>query len=166
MQAFGISLSGLIAYAVNFVILVVLLRLLLYKPVKQMLEGRKQRIAEGLDAAERAAAEAAEQRARFEQELQEARGAAQAEAARLAQQAEQVRHEVLQAAAREAAELKERARQELEQERRQAAAELEQQTAELALAISRKVVGAALDQAAQRRLVDQFVRQLGPEGSK
>ena len=86
MQALGISLFGMIAYAINFVILVLLLRLLLYQPVKQMLEGRKQRIAEGLDAAERASAEAAQQRVRFERELEEARGAAQAEAAKLAQQ--------------------------------------------------------------------------------
>ena len=161
MEALGISLGGLIAYAINFVVLVLLLRLLLYKPVKRMLEGRKQRIAEGLDAAERASAEAAEQRAKFERELEEARGAAQAEAARLAQQAEQVRHEALQAAEQEAAEIKARAREEIEQERRQVAAELQQQTAELALAISRKVVGAALDPAAQRRLVDRFVRDLG-----
>ena len=166
MQALGISLFGMIAYAINFVILVLLLRLLLYQPVKQMLEGRKQRIAEGLDAAERASAEAAQQRVRFERELEEARGAAQAEAAKLAQQAEHVRHEVLQAAELEAAEITARAREEIEQERREVAAELEQQTAELALAISRKVVGAALDQAAQQRLVEQFVRQLGTEGSK
>lgn len=164
MEALGLSAFGLLAYAVNFVILVVLLRVLLYKPIKQMLEGRKQRIAEGLDAADRAAAEAAGQRATFERELEEARGAAQAEAAKLAQQAEQVRHEVLQAAEREAEEIKERAREEIEQERGQAAAELERQTAELALAISRKVIGAALDQAAQRRLVDQFVRELGEGG--
>ena len=161
MEALGISVFGLIAYAINFAILVVLLRVLLYKPVKQLLENRKQRIAEGLDAAERAAAAAAEQRGKFERELEEARGTAQAEAAKLAQQAEQVRHEVLQAAEQEAAEIKERAREEIEQERRQAAAELEQQAADLAMAISRKVVGAALDQAAQRRLVDQFVSDLG-----
>lgn len=161
MEALGLNPAGLIAYAVNFVILVVLLRLLLYKPVKQMLEGRKQRIAEGLAAADRAEAAAAEQRAGFERELQEARDAAQAEAAKLAQRSEQVRREVLQAAEREAAELKERAREEIEQERRQAAAELERQTAQLALAIARKVVGEALDQGAQQRLVDQFVRDLG-----
>jgi F-type H+-transporting ATPase subunit b len=161
VQALGISLFGLIAYLVNFVILVVLLRVLLYKPVKQLLENRKQRIAEGLDAAERAAADAAEQRSTFERELDEARGTAQAEAGKLAQQAEQVRHEVLHAAEQEAAEIKARAREEIEQERRQAAAELEQQAAELAMAISRKVVGAALDQAAQRRLVEQFVSDLG-----
>ena len=166
MQALGISLFGLIAYAINFVVLVVLLRVLLYKPVKRMLDNRKQRIAEGLEAAERATADAAEQRARFERELEEARGTAQAEAAKLAQQAERVRHEVLHAAEQEAAKIKARAREEIEQERRQAAAELQQQTADLAMAISRKVLGMALDQAAQRRLVDRFVSELGTGAGK
>jgi F-type H+-transporting ATPase subunit b len=77
-----------------------------------------------------------------------------------------VRHEVLQAAEQEAAEIKARAHEEIEQQRQQAAAELEQHTAELALAVARKVVGAALDQQAQRRLVDRFVQELGVAGER
>jgi F-type H+-transporting ATPase subunit b len=73
LEALGISVNGIIAYIINFVILVVLLRMFLYQPVKNMLAQRQQRIAEGLEAADRAAQEAAQQKAEFEKSLAKAR---------------------------------------------------------------------------------------------
>ena len=160
MEALGISLNGLIAYAINFVVLVVLLRVLLYKPVKNMLEARQQRIAEGLEAAGRASADAERQRQEFDKELAAARTDAQAEAKRLAEQTEKMRAEALEAAEQEAEQIRSEARQEMERERARLASELQREAAELALEISRKVVGAAVDESAQRRLVDQFVAEL------
>ena len=160
MEALGISLSGLIAYAINFVVLVVLLRVLLYKPVKNMLAARQQRIAEGLEAADRASADAEQQRQEFDKELAAARSEAQAEAKRLAEQTEKMRTEALAAAEQEAGQIRSEARQEMERERARLASELQREAAELALEISRKVVGAAVDESAQRRLVDQFVAEL------
>lgn len=166
MQALGISLVGLIAYAINFLVLVVLLRLLLYKPVKDVLDKRKLRIAEGLEAAERASEEASEQRKKFEGELEEARGKARIEAAKLAEQVEKVRNDVLQSAEKEAAAIKDRIMKEIAQERQQAEAALEQQTVELALAISKKVVGEALDQDSQRLLVARFLNEMKDESKQ
>ena len=54
MEALGITPFGLIAYIINFALLVVLLQIFLYKPVKNILVQRQQRIAEGLAAADRA----------------------------------------------------------------------------------------------------------------
>jgi F-type H+-transporting ATPase subunit b len=160
VEALGISLNGVIAYAVNFTLLIVLLRVLLYKPVTKMLHTRQERIAEGLQAADRAAADAAEQRSQFDKELQEARAVAQADAKVLAEQTEQMRAETVRAAELEAEQIRAQAREEMERERAQVAGELQHEAAELALAISRKVVGAAVDEATQRRLVDQFVAEL------
>ena len=44
MEALGIAPFGLIAYIINFALLVVLLQMFLYKPIKGMLEQRQQRI--------------------------------------------------------------------------------------------------------------------------
>lgn len=160
MEALGVSLNGLIAYAINFVVLVVLLRVLLYKPVKNMLGVRQQRIAEGLEAADKASADAERQRQEFDKDLAEARSDAQAEAKRLAEQTEKMRAEALQAAEQEAEQIRSEARQEMERERARLASDLQREAAELALEISRKVLGAAVDESAQRRLVDQFVAEL------
>jgi len=58
-SALGISIPLLVAQLVNFSILLVILRFTLYRPVLRMLDERKQRIAEGLNAAEIARREAA-----------------------------------------------------------------------------------------------------------
>ncbi|MBE7553008.1 MAG: F0F1 ATP synthase subunit B [Anaerolineales bacterium] len=161
MEALGISPFGIVAYIVNFIILVVLLQMFLYKPVTQMLAQRQQRIADGLSAADRAAREAALQRAEFEKELAKAREASQAEARKAAEATEKMRQDIIAAAQKEAEEIKARARAEAEQEKQQVATDLQKEAASLAMQITRKVVGGAIDENAQRTLVNQFLANLG-----
>ena len=161
MEALGVSVIGLAAYAANFIILVVLLRLFLYKPVKGMLARRQQRIADGLEAADRAQNEAEGQRAAFERELAAARDEAQQEARAAAEATERMRGDVLQAARDEAEEIKARAREEAERERQQVAADLQREAGELALLIARKVIADAVDPAAHRALVDRALADIG-----
>ena len=161
MEALGINVNGIIAYVINFALLVVLLRMFLYKPVKDMLAQRQQRIAEGLESAERASREAAEQRAKFEKDLAEARQASQEEARKAAEATEKMRQGILEAAQQEAAEIKAKAVADAEQEKQQVMADLQKQAADLAMQITNKVVGNAIDENAQRKLVDQFLADLG-----
>ena len=161
MEALGVSPIGLAAYAANFIILVVLLRLFLYKPVKAMLARRQQRIADGLEAAERAQNEAEGQRAAFERELAAARDEAQKEARAAAEATERMRGEVLDAARAEAEQIKTRAREETEREREQVAVALRREAGELALLIARRVVADTVDPAAQRALVDRVLVDIG-----
>ncbi len=161
MEALGISLSGIIAYVVNFAILVVLLRMFLYSPVKNMLEQRRHRISNALAAADRAAEEAAQQRAEFEKELAKARQASQEESRRAAEATEKMRQDILASAQQEADQIRARAREEAEQERQAIMSDLQKQAAELAVQITGKVVGKAVDESAQRKLVSQFLAELG-----
>ena len=72
-----------------------------------------------------------------------------------------MRQDILDAARKEAEDIKVRAREEAEQERQQVAADLQKQAAELAMRITHKVVGEAVDDQAQRKLVDQFLADMG-----
>ena len=157
MEALGIAPFQLVLYAVNFIALVVLLRLFLYKPVKVMLARRQQKIADGLEAAERAQKEAAGQRAAFERELAAAREDAQQEARAAAEATERMRGDVLQSAREEAEQIKARAREEAEREGEQVTGALRREAGELALLIARKVIAEAVDPAAHRALVDRVL---------
>lgn len=161
MAALGVTPYGLIAYVFNFGLLVLILQAVLYKPVKNMLVQRQQRIANGLAAADKAAQEAAQQRAEFERELAKARETSQAEAKRIAAGTEKMRQDILVAAQKEAEDIKARAREEAAQERQQVMADLQNQAASLAMQITRKVIAEAIDEKAQRKLVDQFLANLG-----
>ena len=54
LNLFGIESKLFIAQIINFAILLIILKLLLYKPIAQMLEERRNKIKQGLDDAKNA----------------------------------------------------------------------------------------------------------------
>lgn len=161
MAALGIDPIVILIYVINFFLVLFVLQRLAYKPVQEMLERRRREIESGLSAAETAQQQAAQQRAEFERELAKARETSQAEARKAAEATEKMRQEILTASQREAEEIKARAREEAEQERQQVSADLQKQAAELAVQIARKVIGEAIDETTQRKLVNKFLTDLG-----
>jgi F-type H+-transporting ATPase subunit b len=161
LAALGFDFLTIAIYTIQFLILFAILKVIAYGPISEMLEKRKQAIADGLAAAERAQQDAAQQRAAFEKELADTRNVSHAEAQKAAEATKKMREEIIVAARQEADDIKARAREEAKQERQQIADELRRQTAELAMQITRKVVGDAIDQNAQRKLTEQFLANLG-----
>ncbi|MGQ9768506.1 MAG: F0F1 ATP synthase subunit B family protein, partial [Anaerolineae bacterium] len=90
MEKLGINLGFFISQLVNFTLLAVLLWLLLYKPVLNMLNQRKERIAKSMadvDAAREAAARAQQE---YDRKIAEAQRKAQEIIAQAAQTGEKV----------------------------------------------------------------------------
>jgi F-type H+-transporting ATPase subunit b len=152
----GINLTFLITQIVNFVVLLLILRMWAWKPILRALEQRRERIAQGLEDA-RVAAEA---RANAEKEAQALLGRAQADANQkireAAERAEQVAREIHAAAEKDAAAMREAAAAEAEQTRTAALGELRGQVAALAIAAAQKLIGDSLDEKRQRHLVEEF----------
>src|SRR3989337_2239908 len=84
--ALGINFPGLAAQIINFGILLVLLRLVAYKPVMRMLDERRERIRESLATADRVR----EREAQAEKEAQQALGEARQEGQELGAQDQQL----------------------------------------------------------------------------
>ena len=150
----------LIAQLVNFLILFVLLKRFLYRPVLDMLERRRARIAEGLRDAERSA----ERLAGIEIERKQVLDAAALERQRVLEaavfEAEQLRERRVQAAEVEAAGVLVRARDEAERTRRELLAEVRREVGDLVVAISEKVTADILTEAQHGRLVERAVAEL------
>ncbi len=160
----GINLTFLISQIVNFILLLLVLRLWAWKPILSMLEKRKQTIAKGLEDA-RLAAEA---RANAEKEAERILTEAQQEAAgklrEASERAEAVAREVQTAAEMDVVKLRETATAEATAERDRVLADLRGHVAALAIAAAQKVVGEALDEKRHRALIDGFFS--GVEGGK
>jgi len=153
----GFNLPALITQLINFALLLVLLRLFVYKPVLRLLDERRRRIQEGLGRAAEATsqAQASEQEARriVEQAQQESRQSiqqAQEGAARL-------RAELEERARRDAETIVTRARQEVQAERDQAIAQLRREFADLTIAAAERVTRQAIDRQAHQRLIDEVL---------
>lgn len=159
MEALGISPNLLITQILNFIILLVVLRLLLYKPITDMLNSRKQKIQESLEYADRVKKDAAEQQKEFERKLEETRRETQAAAQAAAQVGEKEREAILAQAREDARKLIEQAKGQIDYERKQMMADLHDEVVRLSLLAAQKVIGQSLDDQAHRQLVSDFIAQ-------
>jgi F-type H+-transporting ATPase subunit b len=165
MEKLGVNVSWLLAQLINFILILFILRMLVYKPVLNMLATRKQKIQESLDYAEKVKIEAANQQKEFERKLDDARREAQSTAASAQQAAERERQRILAEAQEEAQRIKESARGELDYERKQMVSELRQQVIDLSLLGAQRVIGANLDEKKSRQLVENFLNEVDFGGS-
>ena len=164
MEALGINLGLLIVQLIAFAIVFLTLNAWVYKPILDMMESRKQKIAQGLEDA-RVAAEA---RANAEKEAAKVLAEAQAEASKVVREATEraasAGKDVKAAAEAEAAKAREAAMAEAELERNRILGDLRGQVAALAIAAANKLVGDALDEKKQHALIDEFFS--GVKGDK
>lgn len=156
MEALGINLGYLFVQIFNFLIVLVVLRAWVYKPVVGLLQKRRETIAQGLEDA-RIAAEA---RANAEQAAEGIVAEAQQEANKMVREAteraEQAAAEVKVGAEKEAEGTRKSALAEGEALRTQALGEVRGHVASLAVAAAQKIIGDALDQERQKQLVKEF----------
>ena len=159
MDELGLNLPVLIAQLVNFFLLLVLLRVLLYRPILEVLDRRSQRIREGLEAAEQSKEQAAKAEQDLAGQLAEARRQGQTLIAQAQESAGRIQEDSRNQARREAEALLERARSEIQLERDRAIAELRRQFADLTVAAAEKVINQSLDRQAHRRLIDEVLAE-------
>ena len=156
MEALGINLGLLIVQIIAFIIVFLTLNAWVYKPMLDMMDTRKKKIAQGLEDA-RVAAEA---RANAEKEAAKIISEAQAEAGKVVREAteraEVAAKDVRASAEAESAKAREAAMAEAELDRGRILGDLRGQVAALAIAAANKLVGDALDEKKQRALLDEF----------
>lgn len=159
VEALGLNLPQLIAQVANFLVLLIILRLTLYKPILRMLDERRERIASGLNAAEIARAEAAQAQANVQAQLDAARQEGQELVANAQSIATRLQAEARDQAQRDRDASMERARAEIDLERDRAIAELRAEFAEITVAAAEKVIGQSLDRQAHERVIDETIAQ-------
>ena len=156
MEKLGINLGFFLFQVFNFSVLAILLYAWAYKPIVEMLENRKKKIAQ----TEEDAREAADARANAEKEADKIIAEARAEAGNVMRDANEraqgVAKDVEAAAQAKAGEAKEKALADVEAERNQMLGDLRGQVAALAIAGAQKLVGEALDEKRQHALLSDF----------
>ncbi len=151
----------LLIQVVNFLILIALLSRFLFTPLKKFLVER----AEGIDRALAEARVAREAAAKAQEEYRAQILATQREAAALREQAqrevEAERQRLLKASRDEAQRMVDEARTAIEMETKRARATLREEVVTLSLAAAERLLGRSMTGEDQKRLADQYVRELG-----
>ena len=156
MEALGINLGLLIVQIIAFAIVFLTLQAWVYKPLLNMMESRKKKIAQGLEDA-RVAADA---RADAEKEAARVLAEAHAEAGKIVQEATEraaaAAREARLAVEKEAGTAREAILAEAQQERDRILGDLRGQVAALAAAATQKLIGETLDEKRQHALINEF----------
>ncbi|MEE3141562.1 MAG: F0F1 ATP synthase subunit B [Chloroflexota bacterium] len=159
MTELGVNLPSLIAYVVNFVILLGILYLLAYKPIIRLLDQRADRIRESLSAADEARQEATSARSAIDEQINEARREGQRLLDQSREAADRFRTEEMERARGEAEAFIERAHSDIQRERDAAIQEVRANFGDLAITAAEQVIRRSLDRQTHQELIAQVLEE-------
>jgi len=145
----------------NTCILCAVLSYLLYKPVKNFLAARREKIAGDIKSAENQLKEANEMKAMYERKLREIDKEKEAILGEARNRAVLREQEIIADAKKEAETLKNRAMVDIQREQEKAKDEIKKQIIEVSSIMAGKFVSVSIDQKQQDRLVDEVISDLG-----
>lgn len=159
MEGLGISVPTLITQIVTFIILLVLLRFVAYKPIMRMLDERSRRVKESMEQAEALKAQSAKGEEELKKQLEAASREGQERIARAIQAGEDVKQKAQEDAKKEAETLITRARAEIQKERDDAITEVRREFADLTVLAAGKVIEKSLDKEEHREIIDKVLEE-------
>ena len=144
----------------TFVVMLVLLAKLAFKPIAAALEKRGAAIKASLDDAEKSRTEAKKLMEDYQKQLAEAR----TEAGKVIEEArllgEKVRKEVVEKASNEASAAVQRAQEEIQRQKEKGVQEFKDTVASLSVQIASRVLEKEINEATHRQLVDNLIKDL------
>jgi len=159
MEALGINIPGLLTQIVSFLLLFLLLRAVLYKPLLRMMDERSARIRQSLETAEQTRQEAERSQEEMKKQIEEARAEGQAMIGRAREVADRFREEELAKARQEIDDERAKATANIQRERDSATEELRRQFAGMAITAAERVVERSLDAGAHRELIEGVLEE-------
>lgn len=149
--------------ALSMFVMFTLLSYLLFKPVRKMLEDRKQRVADEQETAKREKEEAIAYKVEYEQKLKEIDKEAQVILSDARKKAMHNESAIIAEAKEEAARIIARANNEIELEKKRALDDMKQEMISIASAMAGKVVTASIDTSIQDSLIDETLKEMGEQ---
>jgi F-type H+-transporting ATPase subunit b len=143
-----------------FAITMVLLSKLAFPRISQALERRKRTIEESIDTAQRTRTEAEQLLGEYRERLKEARAQAEEIVQRARQTADAHEHEAKEHSQEIVAEAQQRAEREIEVATKRALDDIRKEVADLTIMATEKVTRKTLDDADQKRLVEEALNEL------
>ena len=132
--------------ALSMLVMFTFLSYLLFKPVRKLLEDRKQRVADEQESAKNDRKEAAVYKEEYERK-----------------KAMKTENEIVAEAKEEAARIITRANNEIELERKRALDDMKQEMISIASAMAGKVVAASIDTSVQDELIEETLKEMGEQ---
>ena len=147
--------------ALNLLLLFVLLRKFLFKPVTELMEKRKKSIEQALNDAEEAKVNVAKMKNEYDMQIKSLKEDGERLINEARAKAAKEYDDIIAAAKKDAMAIVDKGRQDVERERAEMLRQVRQHIAALALTAATKVVQANMDTEANKSIVDKFIDEAG-----
>ena len=157
----GVNFWTMIFAWINLLVLYFILKKLLFKPVKNMIDSRQKEIDDMYSDAECAKTSANEMKAEYEEKIASADAESEEILRRAVRRAELREEEILKEADKKAARVMERAEEQIELEKKRAINDVKDEVSSIALGIAEAVIERDIDNNDHDSLIDEFIDKLG-----
>ena len=152
----------LISFA-NLLIMFLILKRVLFKPVQKMFETRKKQVETIYAEADESRSAAVSMKQEYEAKMASARSEADGLVRNAVQTAQKRSDAIVAEAASQASHIKQKAEQEIAQEKRQMLSDVRGEISDIAVSIASKVVEREINARDHQDFVDEFIRNVGEE---
>lgn len=156
-----LDLWGLFVTICNTLILFLIVKLLLFKPLRKVLDAREQEVRDLYAHAEADRREAETMKRDYTTSIANAKQEAAEIVSSAQKRAEKRAEEILQQANHDAAVVKQRAEESIEQERKKVMNQMKDEIADLSVMIASKVVEREVTTDDHKRLIEDFIDKVG-----
>ena len=157
----GVNFFTMIFAWLNILILYIVLKKLLFKPLKNMIDSRKAEIDGMYSDAEEAKVSAEKMKDEYEEKLSAAKSESEEILKNALRRATIKEEEILSDAKKKAERVMERASEEIEQEKRRAINEVKDEVSDIAVAIASAVIERDVNEKEHHDLIDDFIDKIG-----
>ena len=151
----------LVFQIINTIILFIVLRKILFKPVLNIIDAREDAIKSDIATGEQAKNEGLALKAEYEKKLAAVKNEGQEIIKQATLRAEQKSEEIISTAKEEATSLKERANKDIAQEKQKVMNELKNDISNIAILAASKVIEKDIDQAKHEEMINKFIEEVG-----
>ena len=160
LELISLNVWHIVASIANLLLLMLILKKFLWKPVKKVLAERQNQVDEIYRTAEKAAEAAELDKALYSEKLAGARAEAESIVKAATARADRQSDEIIEAANKKAADTIRKAEAELEQEKKKAMNDLKNEISDISVAIASGIVDREINADDHKELIDSFIDKL------
>ncbi len=157
----GVNFWTMIFAWCNLLVLYFVLRKLLFKPIKNMIDSRQKEVDDMYDEAEASRKDARTMKAEYEEKLSHANEESEEILKAAVRKAQLREEEILREADAKAARTVKRAQEQVELEKKRALNEVKDEVSEMAIGIAAAVIERDIDKKQHEAMIDEFIRNMG-----
>ena len=163
LNIISVNFFSILFSLLNLVIIFIIAKFLLYKPVKKMLENRQKTIDDSYKRADEAEALANEHREAYEEKLKSAKGEADEIILSAVETAKARGHEIIEDSKRESEQIIKQAKENAELEIKRAEETIKDEIVDVSTSLTKKLLEREINENDHKDLIDSFIDEIGEE---